>query len=48
MELGEMKLEDEVAWMVCKQPKVYRYEASKGVDQSEGGSCTRRIAGRIL
>jgi len=37
MELGEMKLEDKVAWMVCKQPKMYRYEASKGVKTKAKG-----------
>jgi DNA polymerase type B, organellar and viral len=37
MELGEMKLEDKVAWMVCKQPKMYRYQASKGVKTKAKG-----------
>ena len=30
MELGEMKLEDRVAMMICKQPKVYQVENEAG------------------
>ena len=33
--LGEMKLEDRVAWMVCRQPKMYRYNSSKKGQQTK-------------